>query len=168
MYRGGPEGGKWKVSLLVSSYQCDPREGGPKGICQSMKYLECKSSSNTVGQDFCNDSVKCRQDLHRQLRFDPAIVDQVIESIGQSKAEANQVQVSSEIPPFAHSTVLHTCSHGTARSMTWQTTSRADGERFEADRGSVECSVACLWTMAGTADRLGHVPMSHTAFPCLS
>lgn len=57
-------------------------------------YLEGKSGSDAVCQNLGYHSIKRRQDLHRQLRFDTAIVDQIIESIGQSKAKANQDNVS--------------------------------------------------------------------------
>lgn len=64
---------------------------------ETIMYLECKSGTNTVCQNLGDHSIKGRQNLHRQLRFDTAIVDQIIESIGQSKAKANRDNVSSTL-----------------------------------------------------------------------
>lgn len=48
-----------------------------------MSYLEGQSGPNFVRQDFSDNLVKGPEDLHCQLGFDTAFVDQVVEGIGE-------------------------------------------------------------------------------------
>lgn len=46
-----------------------------------MSYLESQSGPNFVRQDFSDNLVKGPEDLHCQLGFNTAFVDQVVEGI---------------------------------------------------------------------------------------
>lgn len=48
-----------------------------------MSYLEGQSGPNFVRQDFSDNLVKGPKDLHRQLGLDTALIDQVVEGIGE-------------------------------------------------------------------------------------
>ena len=52
------------------------------------EYPEIQPSSDFISQHFCDDTVKGGEDLHRKLRLDAALIDQVIESIGERQADA--------------------------------------------------------------------------------
>ena len=52
-------------------------------------YLERQSRLHLVSQYLCDTAIKVRQDLHRELRFDAPLADQVIEGVRESHADAS-------------------------------------------------------------------------------
>ena len=66
-----------------------------------MKYLEREPRLDLLPQRLGDATIEVRQDLHRQLRLDAALADQVIESVGQRHADAkvNSSQYRIAKPP---------------------------------------------------------------------
>ena len=54
----------------------------------SKPYLERQPRLYLICQELSNATIKVRQDLHRQLRFDTTRADQIIESVCESHADA--------------------------------------------------------------------------------
>lgn len=46
-------------------------------------YLECEPGPDLIGKNLGYHPVEGRKNLHRQLRFDSALVNQIIERIGK-------------------------------------------------------------------------------------
>lgn len=114
---------------------------GPRIRGKNRPYLESESSPDLVSQDFGDDLVKGREDLHRQLRLDATLVDQIIESVGQRQTETMSIQISPKTSPASHLFTLHTCSHGKAHNRTVErplcvVPGGCAGERTECRRGS--------------------------------
>lgn len=52
-------------------------------------HLKRKFCLDLIGKDLSNDAVKVGQHLHGELGLDASLVDQVIQSIGERKTDAN-------------------------------------------------------------------------------
>lgn len=50
-------------------------------------YFEVQASLDLVSQDFCNSTVEICEDLHGKLRLDTAVIDEIVERIGERKAD---------------------------------------------------------------------------------
>jgi hypothetical protein len=55
-------------------------------------YLERQPRLHLISQYLCDTAIKVRQDLHRKLRFDASLADQVIEGVRESHANASMRQ----------------------------------------------------------------------------
>lgn len=55
-------------------------------------YLEREPGPNLIRKNLGHHPVKGRENLHRQLWFNAAFVDQVIKGIGQRLAEASHIR----------------------------------------------------------------------------
>ncbi len=56
----------------------------------AVTYLECQSGPHLLCQHLRDTTVKVRQDLHRQLRLDATLADQVVKGVCQSHADAEK------------------------------------------------------------------------------
>ena len=79
-------------------------------------YLECKSCAHFLGKDFGDDAVEGRENFHRQLRFDAALVDQVIERIGKGETETAKGSGQWQDMGWAFKKCCSTCSRDTTRN----------------------------------------------------
>lgn len=52
--------------------------------------LERQSRLHLIGQHFRNRAIEVREDLHRQLRLDATLADEVVERVRQRHADARQ------------------------------------------------------------------------------
>lgn len=58
------------------------------GIRSVLANLECEPGFDLFGEVVCYRAIEVGQNLHCQLGFDPAIVDQVIDSVNERQADA--------------------------------------------------------------------------------
>lgn len=50
-------------------------------------YFEVQASLDLVSQYFCNSTVEICEGLHGKLRLDTAVIDEIVERIGERKAD---------------------------------------------------------------------------------
>lgn len=84
------------VSRLPCLPESERLASGPHakpGVAAS-SYLELQSASHVLLQRLSDGLIKIAQNLHRQLRVDARIADEVIESVCQSQADAAFVSPS--------------------------------------------------------------------------
>ena len=79
-------------------------------------YLECKPCAHFLGKNLRDNAVKGREDLHRQLGLDPALVDQVIERIGKGETETATSDGQWQNITGAFEGCCSTCSRDTTRN----------------------------------------------------
>jgi hypothetical protein len=74
------------IGIEMSLCLVSPRPSPPNlKICM---YFERQPRLHLVGQYLCDTAIKVRQDLHRELRFDAPLTDQVIEGVRERHADA--------------------------------------------------------------------------------
>jgi hypothetical protein len=74
------------IGIEMSLCLVSPRPSPPN--LKTCMYLERQSRLHLVSQYLCDTAIKVRQDLHRELRFDAPLADQVIEGVRERHADA--------------------------------------------------------------------------------
>lgn len=63
------------------------------GRSPASPYLERQPGLDLLLEDVCDRAIEVGEDLHRQLRVDAVVCDQIIERIRERRAEAEEVDL---------------------------------------------------------------------------